>query len=51
LLVLSQLLAASLNSGSTMIEFVLQVLGRRACSGDLILDSGAGGLYGGNGGI
>ncbi|KAF5406809.1 MAG: hypothetical protein Udaeo2_31050 [Candidatus Udaeobacter sp.] len=51
LLVLSQLLAASLNSGSTMIEFVLQVLGRRTYSGDLVLESGAGGLYVRNCGI
>src|SRR5205814_9348314 len=39
LLVLSQLLAASLNSCSPMIEF--EVLGRRAYSGDLVLDASA----------
>src|SRR5262245_36565601 len=51
LLMLSQLLAESLNSGSTMIEFVLQVLGRCAYSGDLVPESGAGGLYVRNCGI
>jgi hypothetical protein len=51
LLVLSQLLAASLNSGSTMIEFALHVLGRPAYSGDLVLESCAGGLYVRNCGI
>jgi hypothetical protein len=48
---LPQRLLATLNSASTVIEFVLEVLSRRACSGGLGLDSGAGGLYVGNRGI
>src|SRR5207244_10735316 len=51
LLMLSHLLIATLKSGSTTIEFVLEALGRRACSDDLVLDSGAVGLYVGNWGF
>src|ERR1043166_7331509 len=51
LLMLSCLLFASLNSGSTMIDFALKILGRRACGGRLLLEPGAGGFYVGNGGI
>ena len=48
LLMVSQRLLATLNSASTAIEFVLEVLGRRACSVGVVLDSGAGCLYVGN---
>jgi hypothetical protein len=51
LLVLSQSVPASLNSGSALIEFVLQVFSRGAYRGDLVLDSSAGGLYVRNCGI
>jgi hypothetical protein len=48
---LSHVLVASLNSGTAMIEFVLQILRRRARGGGLVLDSGTGGFYAGNRGI
>src|ERR1700746_3954722 len=51
LLMMSQRLLATLNSASTAIEFVLEVLGRSARSGGLVLDSVAGGFYVGNRGI
>src|SRR5262249_17440434 len=51
LLMQSQLLGASLNRASTMIEFVLEILSRRACSAGLPLDSRACGLDIGNRGI
>ena len=51
LLMVSQRLLATLNSAPKAIEFVLKVLGRRACSVGVVLDSGAGRLYVGNRGI